>query len=50
LGLQVNDGSLECFILLQMLGQRAAVAEEPLCPLDISPKYDKEKLGCELSS
>jgi len=23
---------------------------DPLCPLDISPKYDKEKLGCRLSS
>ena len=22
----------------------------PLCPSDISPKYDNEKLGCELSN
>jgi len=22
----------------------------PLCPSDISPKYDKKNLGCELSS
>ena len=28
LGLQVNDGFLECFILLQMLGQCVAMAED----------------------
>ena len=46
----MNNSSLERFVLLQMFDQGVAMAGYPLCPLDIAPKYDKENIGCELSS
>ena len=49
-GFQINV-SFEEGLSFSPLGETGeGFVLNPLCPLDISPKYDKENLGCGFSS